>query len=279
MGRKKIPESDYCKIVEMYLNGFSSVQIGQMYDMTHKPVLSVLEKMGVSRNWNSLRKYNVNEHYFDKIDTPNKAYILGLLYADGYNNTSIHAVRLKLQKEDKRILEDISKEIEYTGPLTLDKRSEDNINWKDICILDIRSAYMSNILNKLGMCQNKSLILQFPDWLDEGLYSHFIRGYFDGDGSVYCHERKMNWNVSVVSTKSFCNSIKSIIEDTIGVHVHIRIDGRRNDITSDIRIGGNRQVLKFLDWIYNDADLKIERKYKKYQQLVDYYNINNSLTG
>ena len=279
MGRKKIPESDYNKIVDLYLQGYSSIQIGLMYGASHKPVLKVLDKMGVSRDWNALRKYELNEHYFDVIDTPNKAYILGFLYADGYNNTSNHIIRLKLQKEDKHILEEISKEIGYTGSLVFDERSRVNCNWKDTYMLDIRSVHMSNKLDELGVHRAKSLILEFPEWLSEDLYTHFIRGYFDGDGSIYCYEKKMNWFISIVSTRLFCNSVKNIVENILGIHVHIRLDGRKNDITSDIRIGGNQQVLKFLNWIYKDADLKLKRKYKKYQQLIEYYNINNSLAS
>lgn len=279
MSRKKIPESNYDKIVDMYLNGYSSVQIGKLYGMSHKPVLSILEKMGVSRNWNSLRKYELDEHYFDEIDTPNKAYILGLLYADGYNNTSLNVIRLKLQKEDKQILEYISKELGYTAPLTFDERSKENEKWKDIYSLTIRSAHMSETLDKIGMHQAKSLILTFPEWLDSTLYSHFLRGYIDGDGSIYCYDKKMNWNVSIVGTCDFCNSVKSIIENTLDIHAHVKLDGRHNDITCDIRLGGNKQVFKFLNWIYKDADLKMERKYKKYQQLFEYRNINNSLAN
>lgn len=279
MSRKKIPESDYEKIVDMYLRGYSSVKIGQLYNTSHKPVLSVLDKMGIPRNWNSLRKYNINEHYFDNIDTPNKAYILGLLYADGYNNTSTNVIRLGLQEQDKKILEDIAKEVGYDAPLIFYEHSKEHEGWKDVYTLAIRSAHMSNVLNNLGMHKAKSLILEFPKWLDKNLYSHFIRGYFDGDGSVYCYEKKMNWNISIVSTKNFCEFVKNIVENELGIHVHVKLNGRRNDITSDIRIGGNRQVLRFLDWIYKDSDLRMERKYIKYQQLLDYENINNSLVS
>ncbi len=276
MGRKKIPETDYHKVVDLYLNGHSSVQIGKLYETSHKPILDILDKMGVSRNWNSLRKYELNEYYFDQIDTSNKAYILGLLCADGYNNRSTNVIRLKLQKEDKHILEDIVKELEYNAPLIFDERSKENENWKDIYSLTIRSAHMSEMLDTIGMHQAKSLILKFPEWLDPVLYSHFLRGYMDGDGSIYCYDKKMNWNISIVGTGDFCNSVKSIIEDMLGIHVHVKLDGRRNNITCDIRIGGNRQVSKFLDWIYKDADLKMERKYIKYQQCLNDYNISNS---
>lgn len=276
MSRKKIPESDYDKIVDMYLNGYSSVYIGNLYGISHKPILNILNKMGVSRNWNSLRKYELNEYYFDKIDTPNKAYILGLLYADGYNNRSTNTVRLKLQKEDKHILEDVAKELGYNAPLIFDERSRKNKNWKDTYSLDIRSAHMSEVLDIMGMHQAKSLTLKFPEWIDPILYPHFLRGYIDGDGSIYCYDKKMNWNISIVGTSDFCNYVKSIVESILGMHIHIKVDGRHNNITCDIRIGGNRQVLKFLDWIYKDSDLKMERKYLKYQQCLNHYNINNS---
>ena len=53
------------------------------------------------------RKYNIDETFFDVIDTEEKAYFLGLLYADGCNATNRNAVILSLKEDDKEILEKI----------------------------------------------------------------------------------------------------------------------------------------------------------------------------
>lgn len=277
MGKIKIPKTEYEKIVDMYKHGVSSVEIAKEYDCSYKTILRILEKCNIDRDWNSLRIYTLNEEYFDVVDTPNKAYILGLLYADGYNNTKQNIIRLKLQDVDKHILENIKNELMFNQPLEFIARHNENNNLKDIYGITIHSAHMSMVLDNLGMHQAKSLILTFPDWIDELLIPHFLRGYIDGDGSIYCYTKKMNWNISIVGTKKFCDYIQEIIQNILDVHSYIKLEKRRNDVTCDLRVGGNQQVLKFLNWIYKDADLKMDRKYAKYQQLVQYLNMNNSL--
>ena len=93
------------KIVDMYVNQkLSTVKIGQYYNCYHKVIAKVLEKHNIQRVGNGKRKYNLDEHYFDKIDTPNKAYILGLLFADGNNSLVKSTIRISLQESDKDIL-------------------------------------------------------------------------------------------------------------------------------------------------------------------------------
>jgi len=66
----------------------------------------LLEKHRIQKSVSQAqRKYSLNENYFDEIDTSNKAYILGFLYADGYNNRINNTVVLSLFKQDREILE------------------------------------------------------------------------------------------------------------------------------------------------------------------------------
>lgn len=124
---------------------------------------------------------------------------------------------------------------------------------------------MCNSLNSIGMTQNKSLTLEFPA-IDPSLYSHFIRGYFDGDGSVCFSAKTGNSIVTITSTNSFCEKIKSIISSTLNIHVGVYDASNKNSITKVASISGTNQVKVFLDYIYNDAELYLERKYKKYEQ-------------
>ena len=105
MVNMKIPESQYEEIVKLYKAGLSTVAIANSYDVTHKTITKILDKYGVKRRNNCHRKYTLNENYFDIIDTPNKAYILGFLYADGSNTESKCTISMSLQEEDGYILE------------------------------------------------------------------------------------------------------------------------------------------------------------------------------
>lgn len=95
----------------MYKKGLSITQIGEKLKIYHKLVSKVLKENNIERKNNNKRTYKLNEHYFDKIDTPNKAYILGFFYADGCNIMSKSTVTMSLEETDKEILEKIRLEI------------------------------------------------------------------------------------------------------------------------------------------------------------------------
>ena len=118
MGEKKlryneiyISPEDKEKIKNLYLAGSATVKMGQLFGCSHKKVARVLEGLCIPRTGGGRRKYQLDECYFDEIDTPNKAYILGFLCADGTNNRDKGTVSMTLEEGDFDILEKIRKEI------------------------------------------------------------------------------------------------------------------------------------------------------------------------
>lgn len=74
--------------------------------------------------------------------------------------------------------------------------------------------------------------------------------------------------MSIIGTESFCKSIKSILKDKLDIHCSISAcHGNFNSVTKDLRISGGKQVKKFLDWIYEDAELYLNRKYDIYVKI------------
>jgi hypothetical protein len=125
-------------------------------------------------------KYQFNHNYFDKIDTSNKAYFLGLMFADGnigINNTSYV---IKLISKDKNILETFLIELNSNSVIYRDYHKKYD---KECFRVQLNSKIMFDSLNRLGCTPRKSLTLKFPK-IDDKLVHHFIRGYFDGDGTV-----------------------------------------------------------------------------------------------
>ena len=137
------------------------------------------------------RKFEINDNYFDIINTQEKAYIFGLLCADGCNYESAGVVKIDLIKDDEDLLSQVKDELEYTGELhsyaPLKKKFGDE--WYD-CKGSTRLIFHSHKISKQlalkGCVSNKSGILKFPekDIISEDLLSHFIRGYMDESGTV-----------------------------------------------------------------------------------------------
>lgn len=274
--------TDKQNICSLYKNGMSTVKIGQRYGVYHKVIAKVLDEFGIERTGVGKRKYRLNETYFDAIDTPDKAYILGFLYADGCNSINKGTITIALQEEDREILEKMRLKIGSEKPLKfLDKSNKHDFGYtyKNQYALIMFSSYMCNTLAEKGVVPNKSLVTTFPEWLDKKLIPHFVRGVFDGDGSIYRYYKNENnqaITITITATSQFCETLKNICKDELNINAGIYDASCHNGITKVFTLSGRRIAKEFLDWIYEDADLYLQRKYDRY---CDYYNINNSLSA
>ena len=274
------------EVIDLYNQGYHIHQIAEIVHSNHAVVKRTLIENGIelrTTNQNH-RKWELNEHYFDCIDTSNKAYILGFLYADGYNSLEKHFVRIALQEEDKDILEKMRIELNSSKPLKyLDFKGEIQSNGytcKNMYQLEVYGSHICKTLDEIGMHQNKSLILQYPNIIDEKFHSHFIRGYFDGDGSITLIEKNnkiTSSNITITSTDSFCKSVYNILSVYLNVEkFKINDASCHNGITRVLYNSNKQSCLKFCDWMYKDADMYLERKYNKYLQLKDYLSNQNN---
>lgn len=271
-----VTDFERSQVCELYLGGLSTTKIGVQLRMYHKLVSKILGENNIDRINNGKRKWKLNELYFDKIDTPNKAYILGLLYADGYNSLDKSTVSISLEKTDRDILEKIRLELESEKPLEFirceDKVASNGYVSHNMYRLVFFSSHICKMLDRYGVHQNKSLILEFPFWLDYDLVSHFARGYFDGDGS-YCHHKtsrrisKMAYYqdlVTFTSTFGFCNALLSFLRtNNIVQGGGVYEASNHNGITAVLSISGRKQISSLFDWMYQDAELYMTRKFEK----------------
>lgn len=275
MGRKIIPESEYNKIAELYNNGMSSVQIGTEYGCDYKTIIRILDKLNINRDTSKYREYNLNTNYFDVIDTQDKAYILGFLYADGCVSLSRRTISLSLQESDMEILEKMNICLGYDRPLEIvsqknHKQPKDGTNYHycNMAYLRIFNKAMCEKLISLGVLENKSLLLEFPYWMKEELYPHFIRGYFDGDGS-FCSRIAKGYGrrdlITFTSTETFCKALRTVLKYVVGIPGGNIYDAScHNGITKVLSISGYYQTKVLLDWMYSDANLYLKRKHDLY---------------
>ncbi len=215
-----------------------------------------------------IRRYTLNEKYFDKIDCPEKAYWLGYLYADGNvtsGNKRKYTVRLFADIRDRECLEKLSIELGSNKPIYWSKPS---VTGQMGCV-EFCSRHLVQSVIKLGLIPSKTFKLTFPTFLQPELQRHFIRGYLDGDGSISAKQP----NLSFVGTKEFCLTLKKIIDDKFSTNatISIRHKERDNNIRQ-LAIGGRHKVKAILDWLYADATCFLERKYLKYKEISSEYN-------
>src|SRR5579859_7426987 len=266
------------QIVNLYINNISISKIAKLYKADRDTITRIIKKNNINvRKYNYLRKHPLNEHYFDNIDSQDKAYFLGLLYADGCNHfdDKRKKVSISLQEEDADILRKFSNYLYNIEFLQFLKGRDSN---KNQIRLTIHSRKISQVLNNLGCTSQKSLKLKAPIWLtNPDLQRHFIRGYFDGDGclSKYQHRKSYAYKWTLISTQEFCELVTNILKTNLSIHVSQKLTCPKTDnkITHTISVSGNQQIIKLLDWLYKNSFLHLNRKFQKFQQLKSLYYI------
>lgn len=197
------------------------------------------------------RKYNINQDYF-KTWSHNMAYILGFWYADGciYGGKMFD---ITLHKKDKYIIKKIAQELDYQGPIL------DYVD-RQACRINFSCKVIYNDLITLGGTERKSKTLQFPNVPIEFL-PDFIRGYFDGDGSVYnVKGKRINTNFACGSNK-FLQSLLQLLKKEAG------IEGGSISIANQSLTFGKKDSIKLGNYIYqNNPELYLLRKYEKFKQ-------------
>lgn len=227
--------------------------------------------------------YTLNEHYFDYIDTEEKAYWLGFLFADGaVNNNTIYfgqsEDRIEIVKKFAEAL-DLTKSIKISVP----KKGKRFYSYQ------FTSKILANRLKELGCFPNKSLILKFNENIvDNQFMNSFIRGYFDGDGCIWSGNRKImsvkdkdkstrkrdriihNTKFTITGNFDFINELQNYICKQLGFN-KTKLNFSKSKVKKNIctmEYSGRKQIRKFYDYIYNNAKVYEINKYKKFKSIV-----------
>lgn len=205
------------------------------------------------------KKYDLNENYFDLIDSPDKAYWLGFLTADASINKSNGALTLELASIDKDHLRKFIETIQSTHPI------KDAA--KNCCRICIGNKHMVKSLSTLGVVPNKTHCTQTPD-IDESLLRHFYRGILDGDGWItnrYQSRGKINCEFGFSSgCEVFIHEIHDWIQTQLarkcGYIIHRQ---RSNGSVYQLTIGGNTLFKQLCKLFYEDATSYLDRKHDR----------------
>lgn len=201
-------------------------------------------------------KKHVDSHFFDNIDTEEKAYWLGFLTADGYVSER-NDIELCLAETDKEHVYKFKESIKSKHSVGLKKAL---LNGKefDSYRINIRDSIMSEALKSYGLNNQKSYNAYIPESIPKELMKHYIRGLFDGDGSIYNGANGLN--ISLVSgSEQMILDFNSIIKENLDIDMRTRIS--RN--LYETRLFSQYKVKTFFKWIYDDATIYLDRKYNK----------------
>jgi hypothetical protein len=269
ISKKKIVKHDLLleKSIDLYKSGLSSIKVIEITGIGIGKLATSLKKRGLTRsNKINSRKYNVNHDFFNKIDNEYKAYWLGFIYADGYiskRKETEKKLGIALGIKDICHLETFKKHINATYPINIYKSKSFGGVEIEYCRLLMSSGQLFDNLVAKGVFEKKTFILKFPDEsiVPKELQNHFIRGYFDGDGSF----KKNNnfYAFDLCGTKEFLLKCQEIL----GKQAKLQKRHKDDKNNFSFSIGGRRQAKKAGDYLYENATVYLDRKYTRYKEM------------
>lgn len=221
-----------------------------------------------------IRPSKQKKHFHDKTvfekDSENKYYILGLICADGNLWNGInkrHKISISLHKNDRQLLVDINKLVCKTN-IVYDRSNSD---MSELVIYD-KDIY--NIIKSYNINENKSLTLEFPNNIPDKYLKDFIRGYFDGDGSVITNKEKCNSKytkliIQFLGTEKFLTRLTELINEKFNFGIKHVVNTRTK--IKCLRYY-TRQAREILKWLYDTDSLKLERKYIHFKDYLNEFN-------
>lgn len=257
------------EILALYKEGFKPTEIAKKLGFKyHQPVYRVLVKTDFYkpyRKCNYKRKYQIDEFFFESIDNEYKAYILGFIAADGHVDIKHKRIQIRLAEQDLDILIKIRNAFLSTHPIKLVERKNSfpygRRKVKEV-ILDLNSSKLVKQLVGIGFTSNKTYTLNVEifNCIPNNLKHHFLRGYFDGDGSLVYGIRYSSGTKYLVQ---ICG-IEDFLLNSFGKKCTTNCKIYKPKTTKNMvvwKISKKSQVDDFIRYIYKNATIYLNRKY------------------
>ncbi|MCQ6520058.1 MULTISPECIES: LAGLIDADG family homing endonuclease [Bacillus] len=250
-------------------------QIAKLYRCNYTSVREYMILLGITiRKTTDVRALaspkSVNEHFFSEWSNE-VAYILGIIITDGSFEKNGD---LRISMTDFDVIHGIAKAIELKNGLSYVKKKK---NHKQQLKISICRSQIINDLKQLGVNVDgtKTFKQKFID-IPAQYRSHFIRGIFDGDGSIVVRRRRLKTGIftskelTIITTSSYslakgvCNTMYEDLNIKLDVYHQIKATTKQADVYR-VNLYSKENVHKFFNYIYKDKDyLFMHRKYAKF---------------
>ena len=271
MPSKIISEELKQNIINYYLSKPMTLsQVEQQFNLSHPTITKILKDIPKYPKA-KIKNPELKERFFEKIDSEEKAYFLGLLIADGNvfkDDTGRQAsISITLDLEDEYMLLKFKEILQATTNIGYDGRGCGQIA--------VRSNIMANDLQNYGVVPRKSLITYLPN-IEDKYMNHLIRGILDGDGSIRAEQTTINNRFAHYI--GFCGS-QQLMEDIrnyckkLKLNIIPKVYTYQNRCLSDIKIQNKEDMYILGEWLYKNATIYLKRKKDKYDYFKSHYNL------
>lgn len=255
MPPRRFTDEQEAIIAQEYLDGESQRALARKYGVDRICIKGALRRQGTETRGVSERNriYALGKpDAFSKIDSEEKAYWWGLFYADGflYRNT----IKLTLKKKDAPHLEKLKDFMQSENPMR-DRIHYANGKGYPSVELELSDTQIGKGLRKLGINVGRKNFTKAIQNLPNELAHHWIRGFFDGDGSA-----KKDQSLSFCGGHILLTWIRDKLSQEVRTNPNLAITKHTTANIYYLSISGRLQALKVADYMYQDATVWMERK-------------------
>ena len=272
------------KVIDNYVNKqWGQIKSGAEFYLSAATVKKILQENNIPirdfhtaiqiTNSNDPRNiiYSKDENFFSK-ESRNMAWLIGFLAADGNISKKDNLIRIELSYVDEEILHRIKDAVKIENPI---KYREDKRGRK-FCCLGWSSRQHKKDLEKYSIIPNKTFVLNPPYNLSFKYSLDYIRGFFDGDGTIninMCHDGK-----SKAIRFGICSASKPVLEWIVEifeqygvkpVKPHVYKAGETDMWNIIYSSNASRQIYKLLYSDIQDDILFLKRKKDKYEKILN----------
>lgn len=263
----KLTQSNKQEIINLYYaeKELSFKDISIKANVSERAISRVLREANI--NTRLKNKYTIkNENYFDCIDTEFKAYILGFICADGY--IGVHddfcMVLSDIHDENYNTLKHLKDELDTD--LTIQHRHTKE-GYGNYTFKFSNSHIVSSLIN-LGITHNKLKSRTSIPNIPRSLIQHFIRGLFDGDGSICKYwdntDNKERIELSFLGNPNLLLQVAQVIEHECSVPIFNYKNVRRIENLYKISSRGLKKISLVKDYLYNNANYYLDYKHERF---------------
>ena len=201
------------------------------------------------------KKYFIDEEYFTRPMDESQAYLLGLILSDGHINYNRGQFQYVCKKEDIELIEFIKTTLKSEHPIKIrGKYAVYNIS---------NIKLVQSLINVFNLPHsNKSINnLIIPVNIPSDMIWHFLRGIFDGDGSIWYGD---TYRAGYTGGEFFLKQIQSILESN-GIKSDFKYRyTSANKNSCQITVNGTFNVMKLKDILYHNSTIYLSRKKEKF---------------
>ena len=279
MPSKIIPEELKEEIRDYYQSSPMTIRsVAEHFNLSDPTIIKILKDIP---RWTraQINSPNLDERFFQYINTEAKAYFLGLIISDGnvYDpevskegaKGRQKSISITLDLNDEYMLNEFKKHVKSNTSVGHDGRGCGQIA--------VRSNKMAEDLAKWGVVPRKSFSTYLPEGISDDMMPHLFRGIFDGDGSIQMKQIEGRY----LHAMSYCGTHRLMQDMCDYLNTHLNLENElhvydyKNKELSEFKIQRINDILKFGEWMYRDATIFLTRKHDTYLEFKKHYSLDS----